>query len=104
MYKIALVCENGASTGLCMRKMIEAARNGGVDAQIEAFGVTQLVSVIDDWDCFLLGPQIAFKLDNLKKQYPAQAEKMTVIPPMDFGMLNGEKILKDAMARIDASR
>lgn len=100
MYKIALVCENGASTGLCMRKMIDAAKKQGLDCDINAYALSQIGELISERDCFLFGPQIAFKLDGVKKQYPDYAARMTVIPPMDFGMMDGEKILKDAIALI----
>ena len=30
MYKIALVCENGASTGMVVKKMIAAAQSKGI--------------------------------------------------------------------------
>lgn len=104
MYKIALVCENGASTGLCMRKMVEYAKRQNIDCDINAYPVSQMGNLVEEKDCFLFGPQIAFKLDGEKKKFPAYAARMTVIPPMDFGMMDGEKILKDAIALIDSLR
>lgn len=104
MYKIALVCENGASTGLCMRKMVEYAKGQGIDCEVTAHAISQLGNLLTEKDCFLFGPQIAFKLDIEQKKYPAHAARMTVIPPMDFGMMNGEKILKDAIALIESQR
>lgn len=101
MYKIALICENGASTGLCMKKMINAAERQGIDCEINAYSYAQLSGIAQTSDCLLLGPQVAFKADQFKKQFPEQAAKFTVMNSMDFGMMNGEKILSDAIYFIE---
>ncbi|MGB8454582.1 MAG: PTS sugar transporter subunit IIB [Anaerocolumna sp.] len=98
MYKIALVCENGASTGMVVKKMKEAAGKLGIEAEITAYPYTQLENFIAETDVILLGPQLAFKKEVTLKTYPEQAAKIDVIKAMDFGMMNGEKVLKDAIA------
>ena len=97
MYKIALVCETGASTGMVVKKMIAAAQSKGIEADIAAYPFTQLENFIDEKDVILLGPQLAFKKDAAIKSFPEQAGKISVIAPMDFGMMNGAKILEDAI-------
>ena len=101
MYKIALICEHGASTGICVRKMIEASSKLGIESEIGAYSAAKLDSIINDMNCILLGPQLSFKLDPFKKAYPDHAAKIAVVNSMDFGMMDGEKILKDAIAMID---
>lgn len=101
MYNIALICQNGASTGLCMRKMIEYAKNNGIECEIGAFPDSELPNLIQKMDCVLLGPQIAFKLAGFKAAYPDQSGKLSVIAPMDFGMMDGKKILTDAIKIIE---
>jgi len=101
MYKIALVCENGASTGMVVKKMKAAAESKGIEAEIGAFPFTQLENFIDEKDVILLGPQLAFKKDVAKKSFPEHADKIEVISPMDFGMMNGAKILEDAIKIAD---
>ncbi len=101
MYKIALVCENGASTGMVVRKMKEAAQKQGIEAEIEAYPYTQLENFITEKDIILLGPQLAFKKDITIKTFSDHAAKIDVIKAMDFGMMNGDKILKDAIAIIN---
>lgn len=97
MYKIALVCENGASTGMVVRKMVSAAQSKGIEAEIAAYPFTQLENFIDDKDVILIGPQMAFKKDAAIKSFPQHAGKISTIAPMDFGMMNGAKILDDAI-------
>lgn len=101
MYKIALVCEHGASTGLCVRKMVDASLELGTECDIAAYSLSKLENIVGEMDCVLFGPQISFKLDKFKKAYTDHAAKMTVINSMDFGMMNGDKILKDAIKLIE---
>ena len=100
MYNIALVCEHGASTGLCVRKMREAAEKESIECVIDAYSALKLDSIVDNMDCILVGPQLSFKLEKFKQAYPENAAKMAVINSMDFGMMNGSKILNDAMSLI----
>jgi Phosphotransferase system cellobiose-specific component IIB len=104
MYNIALICEHGASTGLCVRKMREAAKNEGIECTIDAYSALQLDSIVGTMDCILIGPQLSYKLDNFKQTYPEYAKKMAVINSMDFGMMNGSKILKDAIDLIESTK
>jgi len=101
MYKIALVCENGASTGMVVRKMREAAAKQGIEAEIEAYPYTQLENFIAESHVILLGPQLAYKKELTKKAFPEFASKIDVINTMDFGMMNGEKILKSALTLVE---
>ncbi|MDR2757829.1 MAG: PTS sugar transporter subunit IIB [Spirochaetaceae bacterium] len=104
MYKIALICEHGASTGLCVQKMIAAAKTIGVEAEIASYSVTQTDNLVKNMDVLLIGPQLSYRLENLKSSYPQQAGKFAAINPIDFGMMDGAKILKDAVALAGKSR
>ena len=101
MYKIALVCENGASTGMVVKKMRVAAENQGIEADIAAYPFTQMENFIDDKDVILLGPQLAYKKELAKNTFPQHADKIETISPMDFGMMNGAKILEEAIRLAD---
>ena len=101
MYKIALICEHGASTGLCVRKMVEASSKLGIESEIAAYSSAKLDSIITDMDYILLGPQLSFRLDTFKKSYPDYVSKIAVVNSIDFGMMDGEKILKDTIVAIE---
>lgn len=104
MLKIALVCQHGASTGICVEKMKQAAVQSNVDCTIAAYPDSEMETLVQLADCILLGPQIGFKRDSFIKRYPQAANRITVIPAMDFGMMNGEKILGDALKIIEGDR
>lgn len=97
MDKIALICQYGASTGLCVKKMQEYAAQENIDVEIAAYSFSQLPNIVDDVNCILLGPQLGYKFKQFVNEYPANAHKMAVIDAMDFGMMDGEKILKNAL-------
>lgn len=101
MRKIVLVCENGASTGMVMKRMQKYADDNKISVKIEAHPYAELGELIADADYVLLGPQIGYKKDETLQKYPELAKKVDVIRPMDFGMLNGEKILKETIAAIE---
>lgn len=102
MYHIALVCENGASTGMVMRKMQQAAKEKAIDVDIKAYPYSQLDDIISSKDYILLGPQMAFKKEPTVQRYPQYADRIAVMNTMDFGMMRGEKILSEAISAIEA--
>lgn len=104
MFKVSLICQNGASTGLVVKKMREVALKENIDVEISAYADSQLSNIIEDKDIILLGPQVAFKKASFDKAFPQFAAKIKVISTMDFGMMNGEKILKDALEAIKTLR
>ena len=48
-------------------------------------------------DVVLLGPQIKFALPEIKKLTDQAGNKIGVIDMMDYGMMNGEKVLNMAL-------
>ena len=96
--RITLVCSAGMSTSLLVSKMKAAAAAQGLDAAIKAVAESSFSSGADkETDILLLGPQIGYRLRALKEMYEPQGMKVAVINVMDYGMMNGEKVLKDAL-------
>ena len=72
MLKIALVCQHGASTGICVEKMKQAAAKDNIECTIAAYPDSEMGTLVQLADCILLGPQIGFKkiclLKNIRRQ------------------------------------
>ena len=100
MYNIVLVCEHGASTSMLMEKMAEAAKKEGIEADINAYPYTKLDELIDAADVVLLGPQVRFKQKTFSQKYADKGVEFVVVDTVDYGMMNGEKVLKNALAHI----
>lgn len=95
--KIALVCQHGASTSMCVARMREEAEKNQLDVEINAYSETQMENLVLEKDAILLAPQMGFKKDIFKNQFPEFADRMDVINTMDFGMMDGKKVLKRAL-------
>lgn len=102
MLNMILVCEHGASTGMMTAKIKGAADVQGIDVSVNAYPYTKLNEVIDAADIVLLGPQVRFKKKTFEQQYADSGVKFMVIDTVDYGMMNGEKVLKAALECLNA--
>ncbi|WP_347905894.1 PTS sugar transporter subunit IIB [Enterococcus cecorum] len=99
MVNITLICAGGFSTSMLMNKMKEAAAKKGVDVEIRAMAESNFEKFDGPTDVLLLGPQVGHLLD----QYQNKSEnmKVSVIDMMDYGMMDGEKVLEDALSLLN---
>lgn len=104
MIKIRLICAMGMSTSMVVQKMREAADQLGLKADIAAQSETAFEEQGETVDLLLLGPQIGHLLAPLQERYRDAGFPIAVIDMMDYGMLNGEKILKDGLALIEEAK
>ncbi|MCT6893090.1 MAG: PTS sugar transporter subunit IIB [Bombilactobacillus mellifer] len=93
---IMLVCAAGMSTSLLVNKMQKSAEEKGLDAKIFATASADAESKIESEhpDVLLLGPQVRYMLDDFKNSVSIPVE---VINMQDYGMMNGEKVLQQAL-------
>ena len=101
--RIMLACAMGMSTGMLVEKMREAARSQGKDYKIWAVDVASVNKNEGEFDVLLLGPQVTYLLDEMKKQYGAQTP-VAVIKPVDYGRMNGSGVLKFAESLVAAGK
>lgn len=96
--KIMLVCSSGSSTSLLVKKMQEAAAKKGID-DVEIFAASQADAKAhyDDVDVLLLGPQVRYLYNELKKSLEGKKLAIDVINSRDYGMMNGEVVLDRAL-------
>ena len=101
MKNIILACAAGMSTSLLVKKMKSAAEEKGLDVYIEAMSVNAVASYEGEIDVLLLGPQVQYLYEEVRGRYEPKGIKVAVISMMDYGMMNGEKVLDDACAMMD---
>jgi PTS system cellobiose-specific IIB component len=97
MVTIKLFCASGMSTSVLVSKMKEAAKTKGVEAEIVAFPESQMDRHLDSMDVALLGPQVGYTLGKAKKLCEPKGIPVEVIPMVDYGMMNGAKVLELAL-------
>lgn len=100
MVTIKLFCASGMSTSVLVNKMKDAAKAKGVEAEIAAFPESQMDKHLDSMDVALLGPQVGYRLANAKSLCDPKGIAVQVIPMLDYGMMNGAKVLDLALSLI----
>lgn len=94
MRKIVLLCAAGMSTSLMVERMKESAATQGYEIDVAAYPVAEASKVTGDADIVLIGPQVRYKLNQLKKSLHCPVE------PIDmraYGQMDGATVL--AMAK-----
>jgi PTS system cellobiose-specific IIB component len=99
MKKILLVCAAGMSTSLLVNKMLDAAKEKGVEVEITALPVSEASKLVDQVDMVLLGPQVRFQ----KPQVDALVKGRIPVEVIDmrlYGTMNGKAVLENALTKI----
>jgi cellobiose PTS system EIIB component len=100
MKKILLCCSAGMSTSLLVEKMKKAALDRHVDVDIEAIPVVEFDRRIHEADVVLIGPQVKYRWTQFKQVADANGKPIEVIDMMAYGMMNGVKVLDQALSLI----
>ncbi|WP_026695627.1 PTS sugar transporter subunit IIB [Peribacillus kribbensis] len=94
---ILLVCAAGMSTSLLVQKMEESAEEKGITTRIWAVSMDEARANIGDANVVLIGPQVRYKLQQFREMADEKGVPIDVINPVDYGMVNGEKVLEFAI-------
>lgn len=104
MKNILLMCSAGMSTSMLVKKMQEAAAKMSEEIHIKAIAEQALSENITGTDIILLGPQVRFLKDKVEAEVSGNNIPVRVIETMDYGMMNGEKILLQALDIIEGKK
>lgn len=96
--KILLACAGGFSTSMLVANMQDAAKEKGIEVSIEAIGTSNIEDELPA-DIIMLGPQMGHSKDAIKKR--VGDVPVTVIGMQDYGMVNGENVLNEALSIIE---
>lgn len=102
MKNIVLVCAGGMSTSLLMNKMNDAAAARGDDVRTTAMSVEAFEKYDGPCDVLLLGPQLSHRKKDLEGRLADTGIKVALIDMMDYGMMNGAKVLDKALELMGA--
>jgi len=98
MRKIVLLCASGMSTSMLVKKMEEAAAVMNYECNISAFPTSEASKRATDADIILLGPQVRFDLNKIKKQCPG-----VIVEAIDmrmYGRMDGKGVVEFAKAKL----
>lgn len=91
----------GMSTSLLVKKMTEAIEKQQVDAAVIAVAEADFDKYKGNVDVVLLAPQVRFLEKNLKRVLDPLGIPVAIINGIDYGTMDGEKVLNDALAMIE---
>jgi PTS system cellobiose-specific IIB component len=77
--------------------MKKAAEARGEAIDIRATVVANFPEFEDKTDILLLAPQVGYLAKKMKEKYEPRGIKVAVINSVDYGMMNGEQVLKNVL-------
>lgn len=92
--KILLVCAGGFSTSILVEKMKDSAISKGQAVVIDACAENTIETNLPA-DVIMLGPQMGHAEEGIKRKVGSSVP-VVVIDMMDYGMMDGEKVLDTA--------
>jgi cellobiose PTS system EIIB component len=96
--KIILVCSAGMSTSMLVKKMRDAATERNLEVEIDAVAESQLTNHIEETDVILIGPQVRYLEKKIRSSVEPKGIKVDIIDQMAYGMIQGDKVLDQAIA------
>ncbi len=97
MITIVLFCSTGLSTNLLIRKIELAAEKKEIEVNVKSYPESIMKTHIKGADVVLVGPQIRHAIDEIKEECDLYEVPIEVISTKDYGMMDGEKILAQAL-------
>lgn len=95
MKNILLICTAGMSTSFLVEKMKKSASDEGLEVEIKAIPDAEAKDYVGIADVVLLGPQVKYLEGQMKELFVETP--VSVINMVDYGMMNGEKVLNSAL-------
>ncbi len=86
------------STSILAKNIAEAALELGFECKVNAYGVPKARDVVPEADIVLIGPQVRFAINKLKKEFPTK--DISVIDMRDYGMMDGKNVINTIKERL----
>lgn len=86
------------STSMLQAIMEQVAKSEGIEVEIRAIAEVKFPEYEDSTDILLIGPQVAYLEEKLRVKYGNSGIKIAVIDSVDYGMMNGKKVLLNALS------
>ncbi len=90
---VLLVCGSGASSGFMAANIRKVATARGIDIKVNARSESEIENYIDEIDCLMVGPHLAYLLDEVDEIVGNTKVKVELMKPDYYATLNGERAL-----------
>ena len=101
MMRVLLVCGSGASSGFMAANIRKAAKERGVALEITARGESEIENYIEDIDALMIGPHLAYLMDEIDEMFGEMNVKMILMKPEYYATLDGEKALSHLLEEMN---
>lgn len=97
--KVYLFCSQVMSTSMLAQKMQNVADQHNLPMEVAAYSHGLLNQIINEKkpDVIMLGPQVKYLYEDTVKNFASYGAPILMISPEDYGVMNGEKVLKQAI-------
>ena len=96
--RVLLVCGSGASSGFMAANIRKAAAGKGMNMTVIARSESEIENYIDDIDCLMVGPHLAYLIDEVDEIVGDTDVKVALMKPEYYATLNGEKALEHILS------
>lgn len=90
---VLLVCGSGASSGFMAANIRKAASEKGMEVKITARGESEIENYIDEIDVLMVGPHLAYILDEVEYFVGNKDIKVILMKPEYYSVLDGKQAL-----------
>ncbi len=105
--KTVILCAAAMSSGLIVEDIKGVANKMNVEVDIECFASLRFKNYdYSNLDIVILAPQVKSQESNIRKYLEEKnlALPIYIIPMRDYGLVRGEKILKDVLQIIESHK
>jgi PTS system cellobiose-specific IIB component len=100
MLNVLLVCGSGASSGFMAANIRKAAAAKKVEINIKARGESEIENYIDEIDALMVGPHLAYIMDEIEEYTGGKAVKVILMKPEYYSTLNGDMALEHLLSEM----
>lgn len=98
---VLLICGSGASSGFMAANLRKAAKKRNLDMDIKARGEAEIENYIQDIDALLVGPHLAYIMDDINELTQDTDVKVLLMKPSYYSTLDGEAALDDLLSELN---
>jgi len=102
MLNVLLICGSGASSGFMAANIRKAAKTRNLNMDIKARGEAEIENYIDDIDALLVGPHLAYIMDDINEITKDADVKVLLMKPSYYSTLDGEAALDDLLSELNS--
>ncbi|MNO88132.1 Lichenan-specific phosphotransferase enzyme IIB component [compost metagenome] len=100
VLNVLLICGSGASSGFMAANLRKAAKKRNLNMDIKARGEAEIENYIDDIDALLVGPHLAYIVDEIEELTRDSDVKVLLMKPSYYSTLDGEAALNDLLSEL----